>query len=260
MELGLNDEDPTVEGPNLSVYKDSFERRYLEGVERLCHQESSAFLEHIIPVTEYMRKVEQRFQDEQRRALLLHLHESTMPQIAKMCEKILIEKHLETFHSEFKKLLNDQKYEDLGRMYRLVRRIPEGLGQLISLFKQHVQIQALSSSNNNCDQILNEPIHIQELSVTDQFGEYDTEAYFKRISVVYQKFSNLVFEHLNRDTNFAASLDEVSTNSLSLLRSSCNYSTIITPCSKPLVSSSGLRGFHRRTHPQPGIICDRKTW
>lgn len=83
-------------------------------------------------------------QNEQKR-VQDYLHPTTHVKLIEICEKVLINEPLYVFYAEFQNILETCKNEDLGRMYRLVSRISNGLDELKNLFETHAANQILAA-------------------------------------------------------------------------------------------------------------------
>ena len=106
--LGLNEsETKQSKEPTLKIYKEHFETPFISSTEHYYTRESCEFVRQN-SITEYMKKVEQRLEEEKKR-IRQYLNESTEEILLKKCEEVLIQKHLDMFYSEFNNLLNDGK-------------------------------------------------------------------------------------------------------------------------------------------------------
>merc|ERR1711963_888329 len=88
-------------------------------------------------------------------------------------------------------LLNADKNEDLGRMFSLVSRIPDGVGELKTLLENHINKQGLAAIEKLGDEAVNDP-----------------KLYVSTILDVHRKYNALVMTAFNNDSGFVASLDK----------------------------------------------------
>ena len=161
-------EGPTDNGPNLTLYKDSFENNFVEATERFYTRESAEFLRDN-QFTEYMTLAEQRLAEEEKR--VQYLNETTLDRLSRACEEVWIKKYLKIFEKEFPQLLEGDKQDDLSRMCRLLSRIPEGLTELRSWLGDSI---------------------VREGSSAIERSGNDPQVYLASILNVHEKYSALV--------------------------------------------------------------------
>eukprot|EP00262_Sarcandra_glabra_P005528 TRINITY_DN1720_c0_g1_i1.p1 TRINITY_DN1720_c0_g1~~TRINITY_DN1720_c0_g1_i1.p1 ORF type:complete len:735 (+),score=139.79 TRINITY_DN1720_c0_g1_i1:318-2522(+) len=124
-----------------SVYQEDFEKPFLEVSANFYSVESQQFIE-CCDCGEYLRKAERRLNEEMER-VSHYLDSKSETKITNVVEKEMIANHMQRLvHMENSGLVNmlvDDKYEDLGRMYSLFRRVPDGLSMIREVMTSHLR-------------------------------------------------------------------------------------------------------------------------
>ncbi|KAF1809455.1 Cullin-domain-containing protein [Eremomyces bilateralis CBS 781.70] len=184
--LGLDESDSTKS--TLDVYREYFEKPFLAATKAYYEQESKVFLAEN-SVVEYMKKAELRLDEEKDRVSLYLLNEITQP-LMRTCEEALIADHSLLLRDEFQSLLDNDRQEDLGRMYKLLARIPDGLDPLRTRFETHVRKSGLAAIEKTTDKEIMEP-----------------KVYVETLLDVHTQYQSLVNMAFNGEAEFVRSLD-----------------------------------------------------
>ena len=185
--LGIDEQDSTK--TTLDVYRKHFEEPFLEATKVYYEKESAEFLA-VNSVVDYMKKAERRL-DEEKERVPLYLLQEIMTPLMKTCEAALIAKHANVLRDEFQILLDNDREEDMARMYKLLARIPEGLDPLRAKFEAHVRSCGLMAVEKAASQ-----------------GEaVDPKSYVDALLEVNTRYSALVQKAFGGESEFVRSLD-----------------------------------------------------
>lgn len=212
--LGLDENDSKK--TTLDVYKAHFETPFVAATEAYYKAESERFIsENSIP--DYMKKAEARLAEEEGR-VQMYLHNSTHKPLMGTCETVLIKNHTGPIQEEFQNLLDQDKVEDLQRMYMLLSRVPEGLEPLRTRFEVHVRKQgfaaverieagsAATAAPKKAGEEEEEGGDKEEKAGAD--GGVDPAQYVDALLGVHKKYSELVQSAFKNEAGFVASLDK----------------------------------------------------
>lgn len=191
--------DVTTDPVDLTFYKTEFESAFLSATDLYYTAESSQFIA-TNQVSDYMRKVDARLKEEERR-VRTYLNAETMDPLMRLVERVLIEKHKDTIWLEFPIILDrdsvadlgrkSDRMEDLTRMYNLLARVPKGTDPLKDALEKHVRsigALAIDSVANSASQ--------------------DPTQYVTVLLNVHHKYNTLITEAFKSDATFTASLDK----------------------------------------------------
>lgn len=125
----------------ISVYQDDFEKTFLDASSSFYCGESQQFIE-CCNCGQYLIKAEKRLTEEIER-VSHYLCPSSEEKITSVVEKEMIANHMQRLvHMENSGLVNmliHDKYDDLGRMYSLFRRVPGGLATIRDVMTSHLR-------------------------------------------------------------------------------------------------------------------------
>ncbi|KAI6716568.1 hypothetical protein JHW43_000827 [Diplocarpon mali] len=185
--LGLDEADPTKS--TLDVYRFNFEKPFLEAT-RLFYQAESKEFVAANTIVEYMKKAETRLDEEEER-VNMYLHPDIILPLKKTCNTALIADHSAILRDEFQVLLDNDRYDDMARMYNLLARIPDGLEPLRSRFEAHVRKAGLAAV----------------AKVAADADKIEPKAYVDALLEIHTQYQGLVKEAFKEEPEFTRSLD-----------------------------------------------------
>jgi cullin 1 len=194
--VSLGIKEGGTDGHTLTVYNEEFCESFYASTEAFYNSESSIYISNN-SVCDYMRKAEKRL-DEETARLSSYLHPSSKTELIQRCCKALIDKHKDTIWHEFPALLQNDKLEDVSRMYSLLHKIPHGLAPLKDIMQKHIQLIGEQEIHENAQQSINEPqLYVETiLKVHKKFSEMVTlsfksnEAFVEALDVACRRFIN----------------------------------------------------------------------
>ncbi|KAG8500032.1 hypothetical protein CXB51_003561 [Gossypium anomalum] len=164
-----------------SVYQEDFEKPFLEVSAEFYMGESQKFIE-CCDCGDYLKKAELRLNEEIER-VTHYLDVKSEVKITNVVEKEMIANHMmRLVHMENSGLVNmllDDKYEDLGRMYNLFRRVPNGLSTIRDVMTSH--LREIGKQLVTDAEKLKDPVEFVQ-RLLDEKDKYD--------SIISQAFSN----------------------------------------------------------------------
>ncbi|KAI0022537.1 Cullin [Xylariomycetidae sp. FL0641] len=185
--LGLDEHDATKS--TLDIYRYHFERPFLQATEQFYQKESKQFVAEN-SVVEYMKKAEARLHEEEER-VRMYLHNDIAMPLKKTCNKALIADHSVLLRDEFQILLDNDREEDMARMYTLLSRIPEGLDPLRQRFEAHVRMAGLAAVSK----------------VASDAEKLEPKVYVEALLETHTQYQGLVKRAFADEPEFTRSLD-----------------------------------------------------
>ncbi|XP_021746484.1 cullin-3A [Chenopodium quinoa] len=173
-----------------SVYQEDFEKPFLDVSANFYRVESQQFIE-CCDCGDYLKKAERRLNEEIER-VSHYLDVRSEAKITKVVEREMIANHMPRLvHMDNSGLVNmllDDKYEDLGRMYNLFRRVDNGLSTVRDVMTSHIR-------------------EVGKQLVTDPERVKDPVEFVQRLLDEKDKYDKIISSAFNNDKTFQNALN-----------------------------------------------------
>lgn len=175
----------------LQIYRENFEKAYLEATESFYRTKAPEFLE-LNGVQNYMIWADQKLREEEHRAAkYLEAYSGSVQALSECCVKCLITSFKEILLAECPDMIRNNETTKLNLLFRLMDRVPDGIIPMLRDLETHILSQGLA------DMIASAEIITQ-----------DSEKYIEQLLELFERFSLLVKEAFNDDPRFLTSRDK----------------------------------------------------
>lgn len=175
----------------LQIYRDYFERAYIETTEAFYKAKAPEYLEHH-GVQNYMRYADMKLREEEVRAQkYLETNSGSVQMLTDCCVVVLVSNFRHTILAECTDMIKSNDTEKLTLLFKLMDRVPDGILKMLKDLEDYIVSAGLADMMASADIITQ-----------------DSEKYVEQLLLLFHKFSNLVQEAFNDDPRFLTARDK----------------------------------------------------
>jgi len=201
----------------LKCYTEAFETPFLRDTANYYERQCAAYLSEN-DCASYMILAGAHLDEEAHRGTKV-LHETTRAKSEAVCQQKLVFEHREMMYAECRDFLQREQILDLQRMYRLLRRVDNGIDPMLTTLEEFVQFESIKK--------------IRALDSTPM-------NYVECVIQMHRKFTELVETAFDGDAKFTTSLDKA-------IRGVINTKGSALPASTPELLAKFVDGFLRKS-------------
>ncbi|XP_065837404.1 cullin-5-like [Oscarella lobularis] len=183
----------SAEDDKLKIYKENFEKAYLEATEEFYQARTAEYLAQN-GVINYMTYALEKLKEEDQRALR-YLETSkksdSAQKLHECCVSILIGHYKDQILAECPHMIATNENDKLFLMYNLMNEVPDGIGPMMANVEAHIFQDGLADMQSCADTITTDP-----------------EKYVEKLLELFARYSKIVKDAFRDDSRFLTSRDK----------------------------------------------------